>query len=112
MSRICKKKWLPFYKKEARKCETDKIFVKEIEKLDTTLDNFFELRLLITHYSVILKGDPTGVISTLDVKDDPNLKVLSWIVDRALHVISFCQAQGHHSTPVNFCEVYNHQRGL
>ena len=28
---------------------------------------------------MILKGDPTGDISTLDVKDDPNLKVLSRI---------------------------------
>ena len=33
---------------------------------------------------MILKGDPTGDISTLDVKDDPNLKVLSWIVEHCM----------------------------
>ena len=34
---------------------------------------------MFVNYSVILKGDPTGDINTVDVKDDPNLKVLSWI---------------------------------
>ena len=30
---------------------------------------------MFVNYSVILKGDPTGDINILDVKDDPNLKV-------------------------------------
>ena len=36
---------------------------------------------------MILKGDPTGDISTLDVRDDPNLKVLSRIASE--HVFNF-----------------------
>ena len=46
---------------------------------------------MFVNYSVILKGDPTGDINTLDVKDDPNLKVLSWIAEHySAHLTSAC----------------------